>query len=463
MLSRKLDAAFGKWQRWSMVMLGASLAILVVLAAPKPATAASTLSLEAEAMKGSGTVFPDKSASKDRGRLFTRNRGTSRLFNGSVSSLTVRARGESCNGAPRMTVKVDGRAVMSRLVKTKRWNLYRASIKVPAGSHRIATNFTNAYKTQKCNRKLRVDKLSLGLVSKPPATPTSTNNPFAGEQFYANNVAAQQQVEKWSATDPAAAQQMQKIARNPVVQYFSTWSNRQHVDNYVSAVASQNKLPVIGIYAIPNRDCGGLSAGGFSTATEYRAWIDEVAAGIGDRKAVVIVEPDAVAGWDCLSASRKQERIELLGYAVQKLKSNPKTYVYVDAGTPTWNPASETASRLRMVNIGLADGFTLNHSNFQFTANNIAYGKEVSALVGGKHFVVDTSRNGLGPTADFNWCNPQGRALGRQPTAGTGEPLVDAFFWLKTPGESDGACGGYPGGGAWLPDYALGLAERAAY
>jgi endoglucanase len=54
------------------------------------------------------------------------------------------------------------------------------------------------------------------------------------------------------------------------------------------------------------------------------------------------------------------------------------------------------------VDIALADGFTLNHSNFFRTADNVAYGKKVSALIGGKHFVVDTSRNGLGPTTDFN-------------------------------------------------------------
>lgn len=48
--------------------------------------------------------------------------------------------------------------------------------------------------------------------------------------------------------------------------------------------------------------------------------------------------------------------------------------------------------------------------------------------------------------------------MGVEPTADTGETLVYAFFWLKTPGESDGPYGGYQGGGAWLPDYALGLA-----
>ncbi|HEU4535784.1 MAG TPA: glycoside hydrolase family 6 protein, partial [Polyangiaceae bacterium] len=74
---------------------------------------------------------------------------------------------------------------------------------------------------------------------------------------------------------------------------------------------------------------------------------------------------------------------------------------------------------------------------------------------------IDTSRNGKGSNGE--WCNPSGRALGASPTASTGDPLVDAFFWLKAPGESDGACNGGPSAGTFWPDYALGLAQRAAY
>ena len=82
-------------------------------------------------------------------------------------------------------------------------------------------------------------------------------------------------------------------------------------------------------------------------------------------------------------------------------------------------------------------------------------------MLGNKPFVIDTSRNGKGSNGE--WCNPSGRALGASPTANTGDPLVDAFFWLKAPGESDGACNGGPGAGTFWPEYALGLAQRAAY
>jgi endoglucanase len=76
------------------------------------------------------------------------------------------------------------------------------------------------------------------------------------------------------------------------------------------------------------------------------------------------------------------------------------------------------------------------------------------------HFVIDTSRNGKGPKGT-RWCNPPGRGLGAPPTTETGNPLVDAFLWIKTPGESDGECNGAPKAGQWWPRYALGLARRA--
>jgi endoglucanase len=97
------------------------------------------------------------------------------------------------------------------------------------------------------------------------------------------------------------------------------------------------------------------------------------------------------------------------------------------------------------------------------------------------HFVIDTGRNGQGPwvpTATYpdpqTWCNPPGRGVGLLPTANTGNSLVDAYLWVKVPGESDGQC--YrgtsgpldpargvqdPAAGQWFSDMALELARNA--
>ena len=75
-------------------------------------------------------------------------------------------------------------------------------------------------------------------------------------------------------------------------------------------------------------------------------------------------------------------------------------------------------------------------------------------------FVIDTSRNGNpntghaagrfgGATCD-HWCNLRGARLGAAPTTDTGLDIVDAYFWVKTPGESDG-CGAGNGGVGGVP------------
>ena len=98
------------------------------------------------------------------------------------------------------------------------------------------------------------------------------------------------------------------------------------------------------------------------------------------------------------------------------------------------------------------------------------YGKKISALIGGKHFIIDTSRNGAGPlenpgNAEESWCNPPGRKIGHLPTTETGEPLCDGFLWLKRPGESDGECKNAgpahqgPKAGVWWEERALELAQ----
>ena len=98
------------------------------------------------------------------------------------------------------------------------------------------------------------------------------------------------------------------------------------------------------------------------------------------------------------------------------------------------------------------------------------------------HFIVDTSRNGLGPDSmqsyaaapddqpasvisslqAGNWCNPPSAGLGLKPTANTGvsltsldsylpgnPPLLDAYLWVKTPGQSDGQCDAAGGVRSW--------------
>jgi endoglucanase len=253
---------------------------------------------------------------------------------------------------------------------------------------------------------------------------------------------------------------MDKIAAHSQADWFGSWSGDIYkaVYNRVSTITSAGGLPVLVAYNITHLDCGS----GGPTADGYKTWIANFANGLAGRKAVVILEPDALAGLDCLSSTDQQTRYSLLQYAVQVLKAQAKSIVYIDAGHPQWQSASVMAQRLNNAGVAGSNGFSLNVSNFLFTSDNVTYGSSISSAVGGKHFVIDTSRNGLGPTADYQWCNPDGRALGSAATVSTGNALVDAFLWIKPPGESDGTCNGGPTAGSWWADYALGLAQRSS-
>jgi endoglucanase len=287
-------------------------------------------------------------------------------------------------------------------------------------------------------------------------------NPFVGRKLYVDpNSAAAKQAAAWRTTRPADAAEIDEIATAPQAQWFGDWNAdvAAAVNAHVSAAAAAGRWSLLVAYNIPQRDCGGYSAGG---SADYRSWIREFARGIGSRPAAVVLEPDALAGLDCLSAADQEARLALLRDAVAVLRAKPGVEVYVDAGHSAWHPAATMADRLRRADVARATGFALNVSNFQLTSNEVAYGRAVSARLGGKHFVIDTGRNGLGPNG-AEWCNPSGRALGPRPTTATGDSLVDAFLWIKQPGLSDGTCNGGPAAGAWWADYALGLARRSAY
>lgn len=298
-----------------------------------------------------------------------------------------------------------------------------------------------------------------------PIEGTSTSVLTGAALYVDPNTAARRQVEEWRSTRPADAAQIEKIAEQPQALWLGEWSGdvRAAADRIVSAAEAQGSLAVLVAYNVPERDCGGLSGGGGATPEAYRGWVSELAAGIGDRAAAVVLEPDALAAMDCLTAAERSARVDLLREAVRTLKSQTRAAVYLDAGHPRWHSAEEISDRLEDAGIEAADGFALNVSNFYTDEENVEYGQRVSALVGGKGFIIDSSRNGRGPPPDGEWCNPEGRALGRRPTTRTGKWRVDAYLWVKRPGESDGACNGAPPSGEWWPEYALELARRASY
>jgi endoglucanase len=308
----------------------------------------------------------------------------------------------------------------------------------------------------------------VGLVHDPLRTGTapeirlaSEGNPLAGMPFYVNPTsAAMRAAQKAEPPSP----ELTAIANTPQAYWIVPGSSASTVAKYVGDAQAAGAIPVLTLYGIPHRDCGSFAAGGFGSGAEYRQWIDGIAADIGGSRAAVIVEPDALAMADCLSADQRQERFDLIRHAVDTLTRNPATAVYVDAGHFRWHSPEEMAARLNQAGVDRARGFSLNVANFFTTEDEIGYGEAISGLTNGSHYVIDTSRNGNGaaPDSPLHWCNPSGRALGVPPTTQTAGAHADAYLWIKRPGESDGTCDkGDPPAGTFVNQYAIELASNA--
>ena len=301
-----------------------------------------------------------------------------------------------------------------------------------------------------------------GQASFPPRPPIFYVNPDAP---------AVAQVARWAADGRIAdAAALRKISERPTALWLTSRATpvRDVVARFTGQARLLGQVPVLVADNIPRPSCGPIDpAGGATSPGAYRRWIRDVAAGLGEREVIVILEPNAIpyALDGCVDDAA--QRYALLSDAVTVLKSTGPARVYLDAGQPAWiDDINTLAAALARAGIARGDGFALNVSGFVRTGDNVRYGQQVSdALAGHPHFVIDTSRNGNGPypgetvQGGPTWCNPPGRALGEAPTDRTPWTRVDALLWIKYPGESDGPCRpGEPPAGEWWPEYGLALA-----
>lgn len=417
-------------------------------------------------------------------------------------------------------------------------------------------------------RHLLVSMLVVVLVMSAPllASAKSEATLDSDTQFYVpkpNQGAIEQIADLTASGNRADAMLIKTMIQTPQAVWFTKGTPKrvlQDVRNTVQRAADKGTVPVLVAYNIPFRDCAQFSAGGATSKAEYKAWIDGFAAGIGNSQAVVLLEPDGlgIIPWynpfanrdtwvtnpnyewcqpaEANSSTAAAERFEMLNYAIDKLKANPGTSVYLDGTHSGWLGAGDAADRLIQAGVGDADGFFLNVSNYRLNSHLEKYGMWVSKCIAFasnpaswgnghsewcasqyfpanpndfstwgltdqwytdnvesqtwwysesvlKHFVIDTSRNGQGPwtpTTSYpdaqDWCNPPDRGLGVRPTADTGIALLDAYLWIKIPGESDGECTRGlgptgtvdpewgivdPAAGQWFPEMALQLAQNA--
>ena len=313
-------------------------------------------------------------------------------------------------------------------------------------------------------------------------------NPLAGDQFWVDHEWSpswRDQLRLQREGHPGEAALIRKIAEQPQFVWYGKWAGsasparrlRKDLDRF--AAQGPGTVPQLVTKRRESGRCDGRYDGGGARAdATFVRWMRGFAQAVGDRRVVIVYEPDALGTLECVKPSRRAARLRMLRVGVDVLSKLPNTTLYLDAGASDWEGVAPTARKLRAIGIAEADGFALNATHQDWTADNVAYGTRLSRAVGGKHFVVNTSHNGNGPLhhkvwidrsrhlwrIENTWCNPQNSALGARPTTATGNPLVDAYLWIERPGYSNGACNGGPARvGAWWRAKALTLARRARW
>jgi len=256
-----------------------------------------------------------------------------------------------------------------------------------------------------------------------------------------------------------------------------------------------------------NYDAAGDCADGIST---YKAkYIDPLATLFGQYQnavpIVLIIEPDSLPNLStnqgdphCGNSATKAAYETGIPYAIQTLAAKcSKCTMYCDAAHGGWLgwQTNMQAFSAEIAKLGIAKylrGYATNTANYQpigvmcptETQNGQDYclqnpkptdpccadpcnlesqynpgnnelnyvmylNTSITAATGyAAHFVTDTGRNGIANMRKdcANWCNIRGAGIGLTPRTNTGTPLLDAFHWLKTPGESDGCTQQLPDG-----------------
>jgi cellulase/cellobiase CelA1 len=105
-------------------------------------------------------------------------------------------------------------------------------------------------------------------------------NPLVGEPFFVDPTsAAMAAAHKANPPSP----ELDAIANTPQAFWIDQAVPSSAISRYVGGAQAAGSLPVLAVYAIPHRDCGSFTAGGFATAADYRQWIDGVAATVAPR------------------------------------------------------------------------------------------------------------------------------------------------------------------------------------
>jgi endoglucanase len=274
----------------------------------------------------------------------------------------------------------------------------------------------------------------------------------------------------YDSADGVDRQLLALIALRPRVRWFGAWYLNQNAErvarDYIANVTGgqPNVLVQMAVFRlVPWEKQACQSLPDRAQIASYKQWINSFAAGIGDARVALILQPDLP--FALCAPGHSTLPLQLVDYAARVFAGLPYTTVYIDAGAKDWESIAQAAYLLQHAGVRYARGFALNDTHYDSNEREIEYGAQIVAALyrrhlPGKHFVINTASNGrpftyqqyrgpdfdnaaacrtrrqvrcvtlgIPPTTDVvnpNWgLSPSVRA-----TAGR---LLDAFLWIGRP------------------------------
>jgi len=318
-------------------------------------------------------------------------------------------------------------------------------------------------------------------------------NPFAGHKFFINpyyTAEIDAALPSMSGSLKAKAEKMKEFSNAiwlDTIKNMNEWLER----NLKTALAEQNAgsstvLTVFVVYDLPGRDCHALASNGELLAndsdfarykTEYIDVIEGHLKKYKSQPVVLVVEPDSLANMvtnlENTPACRDSEKYYMDGHAylIKKFGQLPHVAMYLDIGHAFWLGWDDNREKAGTVykkviqsgSPGKVRGFASNVANYTpWEDPTLSRGPDTewnpcpdekryieamykdfkAAGIASVYFIDDTSRNGhkTDRTHPGEWCNQTGVGIGARPQANpiSGMDYLDAFYWVKPLGESDG-------------------------
>jgi len=244
---------------------------------------------------------------------------------------------------------------------------------------------------------------------------------------------------------------------------------KDYVDPFVSVLAEyKGKVPVVLVVepdSLPNlaSNLGHPHCGNTATQAAYKQGIKYALTELADKTDAALYLDAAHGGWLGWADNLDKFIALLKGMALpfdkmRGFSTNVANYQALGIQCP-WEPDQ-----------GYRNGYCLNgkhasdpccadpcklESQWNPANNELNFAQALTKAAAGSlswnaKAIIDTGRNGV-PDARVdckNWCNPRDTGAGTASTSETGNANIDAFFWLKTPGESDGCSQDLPSGGS---------------